>query len=89
MHWNQQVILSLLFYQASHEGRIYSLPKLPKNRVALRFRVRCVSALTIKKGSKGGLIVNQNRPQNLAKTLSILRLKKVVYSDICHVYSLG
>ena len=37
MHQNQQVILSLLFYQASHEGRIYY-----KNRVALRFRVRCL-----------------------------------------------
>ena len=32
MHLNQQVILSLLFYQASHEGRIYSLPKLQKSR---------------------------------------------------------
>ena len=32
MHWNQQVILSLLFYQASREGRIYSLPKLQKSR---------------------------------------------------------
>ena len=32
MDWNQQVILSLLFYQASHEGRIYSLPKLQKSR---------------------------------------------------------
>ena len=28
----QQVIPSLLFYQASHEGRIYSLPKLQKSR---------------------------------------------------------
>ena len=37
MHQNQQVILSLLFYQATHEGRIYY-----KNRVALRFRVRCL-----------------------------------------------
>ena len=32
MHWNQQVILSLLFYQASHEGRIYSLPESQKSR---------------------------------------------------------
>ena len=32
MDWNQQVILSLLFYQASQEGRIYSLPKLQKSR---------------------------------------------------------
>ena len=38
IHYNQQVIMSLLFYQASHEGRIYLLPKLQK-RVALRFRV--------------------------------------------------
>ena len=36
MHKNQQVILSLLFYQASHEGRIYSLRKLQKSRRALR-----------------------------------------------------
>ena len=32
MYWHQQVILSLLCYQASHEGRIYSLPKLQKSR---------------------------------------------------------
>ena len=32
MHLNQQVILLFLFYQASHEGRIYSLPKLQKSR---------------------------------------------------------
>ena len=32
MHWDQQVILSLLFYQVSHEGRIYWLPKLQKSR---------------------------------------------------------
>ena len=31
MHQNQQVILSLLFQQASHEGRTYSLPKLQKS----------------------------------------------------------
>ena len=35
MHWNQQAILSLLFYQASHEGRIYALPKLQKSRRGL------------------------------------------------------
>ena len=32
MHWHQQVILALLFCQASHERRIYSLPKLQKSR---------------------------------------------------------
>ena len=32
MHQNEQVILSLLFYQACHERRIYSLPKLQKSR---------------------------------------------------------
>ena len=33
VHWNQQVILSLLFNQASHEGRIYSLLKLQKSQL--------------------------------------------------------
>ena len=40
MHWNQQVILSLLFYQASH-ARIYSLPKLQKSRRVMVSRPVC------------------------------------------------
>ena len=54
MHYNQQVILSLLFYQASHEGRIYSLPKLQKSRrvtvsrpVCLDLNVMCQERLTL------------------------------------------
>ena len=42
MHQNQQVILSLLFYQASHEGRIYSLPKLQKSRRVTVSRPVCL-----------------------------------------------
>ena len=42
MHQNQQVILSLLFYQASHEGRIYSLPNLQKSRRVTVSRPVCV-----------------------------------------------
>ena len=40
--------MSLLFYQASHEGRIYLLPKLQK-RVALRFRVIVSESDTFRK----------------------------------------
>ena len=42
MHKNQQVILSLLFYQASHEGRIYSIPKLQKSRRVMVSRLVCL-----------------------------------------------
>ena len=42
MHWNQQVIPSLLFYQASHKGRIYSLPKLQKSRRVTVSRPVCL-----------------------------------------------
>ena len=42
MHQNKQVILSLLFYQASHEGRIYSLPKLQKSRRVTVLRPVCL-----------------------------------------------
>ena len=45
MHWNQQVILSL-FYQASHEGRIYSPPKLQKSRYGFASCV-CVAAFIL------------------------------------------
>ena len=43
MHQNPQVILSLLFYQVSHEGRIYSLPKLQKSRRVTVSRSVCLS----------------------------------------------
>ena len=46
MHWNQQVILPLLFYQASHEGRIYSLPKLQKSRRVTVSRTVCFGLKT-------------------------------------------
>ena len=42
MHQNQQVILSLLFYRASHEGRIYSLPKLQISRRVTVSRPVCL-----------------------------------------------
>ena len=42
VHWNQQVILSLLFNQASHEGRIYSLLKLEKSRRVTVSRLVCL-----------------------------------------------
>ena len=42
MHQNQQVILSLLFYQASHQGRINSLPKLQKSRRVTVSRPVCL-----------------------------------------------
>ena len=42
MHQNQQVILSLLFYQVCHEGRIYSLPKVQKSRRVTVSRPVCV-----------------------------------------------
>ena len=41
MHYNQQVTLSL-FYQASHERRIYSLSKLEKSRRVTVSRPVCL-----------------------------------------------
>ena len=40
VHWNQQVILSLLFYQGSHEGRIYSIPKLWMSKKDKNFQIQ-------------------------------------------------
>ena len=42
MYQNQQAILSLLFYHVSHEGRVYSLPKLQKSRRVTVSRPVCV-----------------------------------------------
>ena len=42
MHLNQQVILPLSFYQTSHEGRLYSLPKLQKSRRVTVSRPVCL-----------------------------------------------
>ena len=52
VHWNQQVILSLLFYQNSHEGRIYSLPKLQKCRRVTVSRPVCLGLQGCQKGKK-------------------------------------
>ena len=53
MHKNQQVILSLLFYQASHEGRIYSLRKLQNSRRVTGFASGVSRPLLLAVGNNG------------------------------------
>ena len=74
-HQNQQVILTLLFYQASHEGRIYSLPNLQKWRRVTVSRPVCIDL-------KGGLKLNFDSDGNFSfflKNLNILCLLNYLY----------